>query len=148
MDDIIRTLRTPKECEILAKNALERGREDIAIQAKRRAIELKADEFDAESDAEKEAFQAVVAYEEVLSRKNGKRTRATHTRQMINRHGVIEAVERVVNRPDDAAGYTVLVEMGFEEFAFETVVVNHPDLFSAKALDQAKSRLASWQSDS
>ena len=123
---------------------MERGREDIAKQAKRKAIELRADEFGAKTDAEKEAIRAVVAYEEALSKKNGKRTRATRTWQMIERHGVIGAVERVVKRADNAAGYTVLVEMGLEEFAFEVVVINYPDLFSAKALDQAKSRLSSW----
>jgi hypothetical protein len=66
---------------------------------------------------------------------------------MIERHGIIGAVERAVNRPDDTLGYTALVEMGMQEFAFERVVQRHPDRFSAKALARSNERLKDWENN-
>lgn len=148
MDERILKLTTPKECANMAKNARERGRPDLAEQALKRSIQIKAEQFGSTSDVEKEAIQAIYAYEELLFKKNGKRTRASRTWQMIKRHGIIAAVERVVSRPEEAMGYKVLAEMGLEEYAFEQVVINHPDCFSAEALGRAKSRMASWRGDS
>ena len=109
---------TPEQCAIFARNALERGRPDLAEQARKRAVQLRADALNAQSEVEKEALQAVLAYEEVLARISGKRTRASRTWQMIERHGILETVKRAVNRPSETHGYTALVEIGLEEFAF------------------------------
>ena len=84
------------------------------------------------------------AYEEVLAKKNGKRTRASRTWQMIERHGIIEAVERAVNRPSETAGYTVLVEMGLLEYAFEAVILRHPARFSEAAVSVSRQRMSEW----
>ena len=37
---------------------------------------------------------------------------------MINRVGIIPAVEPAVNKPHDAAGYSALAEMGLEELLY------------------------------
>ena len=145
MDKRIEKLKTPEQCAIFARNAIERDRPDLAEQARKRAVQLRADSLGAESDVEKEALQAVFAYEEVLSRKNGKRTRASRTWQMIDRHGIIEAVERAVNRKTETQGYTFLVEMGLEDFAFEAVILRHPDVFSKKAILHSRARLKGWK---
>jgi hypothetical protein len=146
MDDRVGKIRTPEDCEKFARNALERNRPDLAIEAGRRGIELRAERYGAESAAEKEALQAVYAYEEVLTKKNGKRTRATRTWQMIERRGIIEAMERAVNRSAETQGYTALLEMGLEEFAFEAVILRYPELFSNEAVAKSKERLSSWKS--
>lgn len=86
-----------------------------------------------------------MTYEEVLTKKNGKRTRAGRTWPMINRHGIIEAVERTVNRTDVTMGYKALLEMGLEEFAFEAVVLRYPELFSDKAISISKERMQTWK---
>ena len=117
----------------------------MANEAKQRAVELRAESYGVESAAEKEALQAVYAYEEVLAKKNGRRTRATRTWQMITRHGVIEAMERAVKRDAETQGYTFLVEMGLEKYAFEAVILRHPDLFSEDAVTKAKERLQQWR---
>ena len=145
MDKRVKNLSTPKQCETFAKNAMERGRPDLAKEARKRAIQIRAGEDGAASTVEKEALQAVYAYEEVLERKNGRRTRATRTWQMIERHGVIEAVERAVNRPGETQGYKLLVEMGLEEYAFEAVILRHPEYFTEEAKAKAKERLADWR---
>jgi hypothetical protein len=145
MDDRVKRLRTPEECDTFAKNAIERGRTDLALEARRRSVELRARAVGAKSEAEHEALEAVYAYEEVLSRKNGKRTRATRTWQMIRRHGIIEAVERAVNRSVETQGYLSLMEMGLEEFAFEAVILRHPESFSPVAVKVASERLKAWK---
>lgn len=145
MDERVKKIKTPEGCEIFARNALERNRPDLAAETKRRAVELRADLYGAKSEAENEAIQAVYAYEEVLTKKNGEKTTASRTWQMIKRHGIIEAVERAVNRRNEAQGYTALVEMGLEDFAFEAVILRHPKLFSDDAVARSKERLSEWK---
>ncbi len=145
MDERIKRIKTPEKCEIFARNALDKGRPDLAAEAKRRAVELRAELYGAKSKAENEALQAIYAYEEVLTKKNGKKTKASRTWQMINRHGIIEAVERAVNRRAETQGYTALVEMGLEEFAFEAVILRHPELFSDEAVAKSKERMSEWK---
>ena len=140
MIDIIDVLKTPEALERLIENVQIRLPE-MALRARRKAIELRAAKHNANSDAEKEALQAVYAYEEILTKKNGRRTKASRTWQMINRHGIIEAVERAVNRPQETIGYTVLVEMGLPDLAFEAVILRYPHLFSVKAVERSKMRM-------
>ena len=144
MDKRVKNLDTTKKCEIFAKNATDHGRPDLALEAKNRAIQLRAELHNAETTAELEALQAVYAYEELLFRKNGKRHRANRTWQMIKRHGIIEAVERAVKRDVVTQGYTTLVEMGLQEHAFEAVILRHPEVFTDEAVRVSKARLKEW----
>lgn len=141
MDDRVAKLKTPEECAVFAKNVIERGRPDLALAARRRAVQLRAESFGATSEVERECIEAVFAYEEVLSAKRGHRQPASRTWPMIKKYGVIEAVERVVKRDTDPIGYTALVEMGLEELAFEAVILRHPSVFSAEAVARSKERL-------
>jgi hypothetical protein len=140
MDPRVARLTTPDECVQLAINAPE-----LADDARVRAIQLRAASHGANSDAEREAIEAVYAYEEVLSRIRGKKVRASRTWQMIKRHGILPAVERAVDRADETAGYTALVEMGLEKFAFEAVILRHPTVFSAKAVERSEERRKEWK---
>jgi len=63
---------------------------------------------------------------------------------MIDRHGIIEAVDRAVSRREETAGYTALLEMGMQDFAFEMVVLRHPELFRSETVARAKNRVAEW----
>ena len=145
MDKRIQRLDTLKKCENFARNATERGRPDLAKESRQRAVQLRAQEHDAKSAAEKEALQAVYAYEDLLTNKNGRNTRASRTWQMIKRHGIIEAVERAVKRNAVTQGYTMLVEMGLEEHAFEAVILRHPEVFSDEAVRISRTRLTEWK---
>lgn len=144
MDERVARLKTPKDCEQLAKN-VEAKLPELAREARRRAIELRAAEHNAQSEAEREALKAVYAYEEVLSVKNRRKTRAARTWQMIDRHGIIKAVERAVNRPDDATGFTALMNMGMADLAFESVVIRHSGVFNQETVARAKARLEKWK---
>ena len=60
---------------------------------------------------------------------------------MIERHGILEAVERAVNRKEETVGYTSLVKMGLEDYAFEAVILRHPSFFSASAVQRSQERI-------
>lgn len=145
MDVRVARLKTPEDCERFIKNAIRLNERELADQARRRAIELRASEYGASSQAEKECLQAVYAYEEVLSKKNGRRTRATRTWQMIERHGILASAERAVDRNTETAGYKALAEMGLQEFAFEAVILRHRELFSESAIRRSEERMKEWQ---
>jgi hypothetical protein len=144
MDERIKRLKTPADCEKFAKNAIRLGRPDLADETRIRAVELRANEYGANSQAEKECLQAIYAYEEVLTKKNGRRTRASRTWQMIKRHGILEAAERAVNREEPTIGYKALADIGMQEYLFEAVILRHPELFSEGAVQKSKDRLKEW----
>jgi hypothetical protein len=145
MDERVLKLKTPDDCERFAKNVSERGRPDLAREAKERSVQLKAESYGAATQVERECLAAVYAYEEVLSAKNGKKTKASRTWQMINKHGILPAVERAVNRPQETMGYTALLEMGLEDYAFESVVVKYSELFSEEAVSRCAERIRDWR---
>jgi hypothetical protein len=140
MDERIQQLKTPEECMQLAINVQDKN-PDLAREARRRAVELRAASHGIKSAVELELLKALYAYEEVLSEKNKRRTRASRTWQMIDRHGIIVAAERAVNRKIEATGYKVLVAMGLHDLTFEAVIVRHPDKFSQEVVARAKERL-------
>ncbi len=109
------------------------------------AIELRAAAYGASTEAERECLEAVYAYEEVLTSKNGRKTRASRTWQMIKRHGILGAVERAVNRKEETVGYTVLLEIGLQDYAFEAVVLRYPELFSIETIQRSSARIAGWK---
>ena len=60
----------------------------------------------------------------------------------IKRYGIIEAVQRAVSRPPEAAGRVTLRDLGLEGLAFEAIVVRHETSFSDAAITVSKARLA------
>lgn len=132
-------LKTPADCEIFAQN-VEKEHPELAREARRRGVEYRAFEYGAATDAEREALQAVYAFEEVRSQQTGKRARANRTWQSIQRNGIIATVDKVVARNTATDGYASLIQAGMQEFTFEAVVLRYPAQFSDKAIEQAKKR--------
>ena len=60
---------------------------------------------------------------------------------MIKRHGIIPAVERVVTKREVSSGFTALAGMGLMEFAFEAVILRHPESFSEEATAMSLRRM-------
>ena len=144
MDDRIKKLKTPKECEIFSRNAVAQERPELEAKAKQRAIEIRTAAYGATSDAERECLEAIYAYEEILFLKHGRRVKASRTWQMIKRRGIIAAIEQAVDRSDGTAGFSALKEVGLENFAFEAVILRHSSLFSASAVDRSRDRMAQF----
>jgi hypothetical protein len=141
MDYRVARLRTPAECAIFASNARARNHPELALAAQRKAIDLQVATHTTGSALEAEGLAAVYAYEALLTRRNGKKTRATGTWQAVKRYWIIEAVQRAVCRPPEPAAIT-LRDLGLQDLAFEALVVRHEASFSAAAIEVAKARLA------
>jgi hypothetical protein len=141
MDPRVARLKTVADCENFAENALARGAPALAAQARERAVQIRAALHGATRDVERECLEAIYAYEEILSAEKGRRTKASRTWQMIKRHGIIPAVERVVTKREVSSGFTALEEMGLREYAFEAVVLRHPEEFSAEAVKVSHHRM-------
>jgi hypothetical protein len=144
MDEMLEKCLTPESCEQYALN-IEKRFPERALAARRRAVELRAKSHGAETVAECEALEAVYAYERVLSSARGKKTRAGRTWPMIERLGIIAAVEQIVSRPGSSAGYAALIAMGMQDMAFEAVVLRHRQLFSQTAVARSEERLRGWK---
>jgi len=144
MDEIINKLQTPESCEQFARNVETRAPERAQL-ARTRAIELRAAAHGGTTAVEREALEAVYAYESAMSVGRARKFRASRTWQMIERYGILAAVERVVTRSQESSGYSVLVKSGFKDKAFEAVVLRHPDAFSGKAVEHSRNRLAAPQ---
>jgi len=145
MDERVARLKTVVDCERFAINAAERDRDDLAQEARQRLVEIKTEEYDAKSDAERAVIEAVYAHEEALTKKNGKRTRASRIWPMIRKYGIIPAIDRVVSRADETTEYALLLEMGLQDYAFEAAVLNYPELFSSDATSRSQARVDAWQ---
>ena len=113
----------------------------LKLEAQRVALER----FGATSSAEIESILAVLSYEQTLFQKHGKRQRAAYTWRMLQEHGIIAGVERVVLREAETQGYKALTSLGLKEFAFEAVVSRHPGIFSPKAVESSKSRIRDFE---
>jgi hypothetical protein len=145
MDERVAKLKTPEDCEQFARNVEARGKPELALEARRRAVQLQAAKYRANTAAEREALEAVCAYERVLYEKHGRHTRASRTWRMIEERGIIPAVEYLVTRKKETMGYKAVIAMGMPEMAFEAVVLRHPELFSAEAVQRSTERLEGLQ---
>jgi hypothetical protein len=83
MDPRVANLKTVADCDSFGVNARSRGAPHLADQARKRAIQIRADAYGAASEVERECLLAVYAYEEVLSARKGKRQPASRTWQLL-----------------------------------------------------------------
>lgn len=130
--------RTPESYEQFAINVQEKSPER-AKEARRRAIELRAELHGAKTQVEREALEAVFAYERMLFLKHGKQQRAAYTWRSIEKNGIIGAVERAVKK--ESPGYQLLVENGLQDKILEAVVVRHPEAFQPETVETCRRRL-------
>jgi len=147
MDPRVERLKTPQECEAFIQNARARGHEDLAKEARRRAVQLRTDAYGPKNPLERQCIEAIYAYEEALCARNGRRVSASKTWQDVRKLGPFTAVDKAVSRPDDESVHALLVELGLEQYAFENVVVAHPDEFGFEAVQQSRSRVTKRNGD-
>ncbi len=133
MHDLVMRINKPELCYVFAKNAIDRGHPELALQAYRRAVDLRAAQHVTDSDAEEAAIRAIYAYEEALSYRKGKRTRATGTWQLVNRKGVFSALAQRIQSRSTPDLTPVLIELGMEDYSFSATIKAHPQAFEALA---------------
>ena len=133
MHELVLRIKEPELCYVFAKNAERRGHPELALQAYRRAVDLRAEQHETGSDVEHSAVRAIYAYEEALSFNKGKRTRATGTWQLVNRHGVLPALYKRLNAGASEEVLPVLKDLGMEDYSFAAVREAYPDAFGKMA---------------
>lgn len=121
------------------KNAKNQQRMDVYWQAFRRLCELEGRNYD--DPLEREFYATLAAYEELLTAKNGRTTKASRTRQKLQRKGATQCLEEWAVATTPTEGFKLLIEAGLVELTGEYLVLKHPDQFSAKAVDRARERL-------
>jgi hypothetical protein len=147
MDETIARIKTPEGLEQFALN-VESHSPKHAQAARWRAVELRAAAHVATTAVERECFEAIYAYERTESQIRRKKFRASRTWPMVERRSIIPAVEHVVTRRAETTGFRTLIEMGFQDKAFEAVVLRHPDSFSDEAVRASRERLQELASSS
>lgn len=88
-----------------------------------------------EAELEQRVDETIQLYEQVTG------SAATRTRGMIDRHGVVEALSRLMLSPDLQRGFRALRDNDQLEETFEAVVTRSPALFSAEVVEAARWRL-------
>ncbi len=133
MHELVERIREPELCYVFARNAERQGHPELAIQAFRRAVDLRAGAYGATTDAEFAAVRAIYAYEEAISQQRGKRTRATGTWQMVNRFGLLATVhKRLQSRSQDDV-LPALKALGMEDYSFAAVCEAFPEITAEAA---------------
>lgn len=122
-------------------------RGSAACSANGAGSSLTSEKHQAQNQVERECLQAVYAYEEAQSNLKGRKFLANRTWQMINRHEIIAAVVRAVNRSNETMGYQTLVEMGMSAFAFERNILGHPTSFSEVVVSRSRKRVGEDAND-
>ena len=129
----------PKELEQLMVNAKRLGRDDVYWAAFRRLCEVEG--LGKGDDLHCDFYATLRAYEELLSEKNGRTTKANRTRQKLARHGVVKCLEDWASDSKETQGFTLLVANGLVELTGEFLVLKHPEHFSPAAIVSARKRL-------
>lgn len=121
MDKLVLRIKKPELCYVFAENALRREREDLAMQAYRRAVDLRAEEHEDISDAERMALKSFYAYEEAISYGQRKRKRATGTWQLVNKLGILPTLQKRISGKTAGEHLEALKKMKMEDYSFQAV---------------------------
>ena len=123
----------------LMANAKRLGRDDVWREAFRRFCALEgADQTD---PLHRGFFEMVAAYEQLLSERNARATRASPIRLRARNKGVVHCLEEWTTSKTPTESYALLTEKGFPEFTGEHLVLKYADQFSPAAVAAAKARI-------
>jgi len=146
MDEVIAKFKTPESCEQFAIN-VEGKQPERALEARRRAVELRAQQYGANTAVELDSLAAIYAYEWTLFKKHGRHQRAAYTWRKVRNDGIVGAVQDIVLSDKETVGFRALAQEGMLDMAFEAVVIRHPEAFLPAAVRKAQSRLAAWEEE-
>ena len=124
----------------LMANAKRLERDDVWWEAFRRLCELEG--MDQTDPLHRDFYEMLAAYEELLTEKNGRTTRASRTRQKLKNRGVVQCLEDWAVSSASTQGFELLIQNGLGELTGEYLVLKYPDSFSDKAITAARIRLA------
>lgn len=130
----------PTALRTLMQNAKRLGRDDIWREALGRLCSLESAEQT--EPLHREFYEMLAAYEQLLSEKNGRATRASKTRMKLKAKGVVTCLEDWAKGKAPSESFELLVANNLVEMTGEQIVLKYPDQFSPEAVEAAKARLA------
>ena len=136
MHELVLRIHEPELCYVFAANAAKRGHEDLAHQAYRRAVDLRAAEHTDVSESERLALKAFYAYEEALSWGQRKRKRASGTWQMVKKVGILPTLKKRLASQSGVEVAEVLKQLNMEDYSFRSVAAKI-DLDESNAAEAA-----------
>lgn len=132
----------PDAVRKLMANAKRLGNDEIWWRAFRHLCNLEGQGW--EEPLEREFYQTLAAYEELLTQKNGRRTPASRTRQKLRNKGVVRCLEDWATMPKPTEGFELLVKNGLSELTGEYLVTKFHGRFSETAVTAASRRLEEY----
>ena len=130
-------LKTQSEALQFMKNARRLGRQDSYDAAFRRYCELGGAEHSEKLMSD--VWKAISAFEIIMTERNGKTTRASRTRQKLQKDGAKKLVSDLATRAEPSDGFTTLVENGMADLTFEYIAIRHADEFDQEVIAAARS---------
>ena len=129
----------PTALRTIMANAKRLNDDKIWCQAFRRLCALEG--RDHTDPLARDFYGTLAAYEQLLTEKNGRTTRASRTRQKLKSKGLVQCLEdwAIGSAPTD--GFDLLIKHGLPELTGEYLVLKYPANFSAPAVAAAKRRL-------
>lgn len=143
--EFISKLTDPEGLRNVMDNARSKGREDVYWAAFRRLCEVEGMPYD--DPLHRDFHQVLTAYEELLTEKNGRTTKASRTRQKLARHSVEKCLEDWALSTTPTQGFELLTKAGMTELTAEYLVTQYPDRFSTAAVEAAQKRLNERRTD-
>jgi hypothetical protein len=137
--DFIARLKTANEARNVMANAKAKMQYPAYRAAFRRLCELEGRNYD--DPLHRDFYSMLAAYEELLTEKNGRTTKASRTRQKLTRKDVETCLEDWAISKTPTLGFSLLIENGMLELTAEFLIVKYSDRFSNRAVEAAKVRL-------
>ena len=131
----------PAALRTLMENAKRLGRTDIWREAFRRLCSLEG--AGQTEPLDRDFHETLAGYEQLLSEKNGRTTRAGRTRLKLKSKGAVQCLIDWATSKDVPEEFTLLVAAGLPEMTGEQLVVRYPDRFEPAVVAAATARLAS-----
>ena len=125
----------------LMENASRLDRDDIYWQAFRRLCALEGLIYD--DPLVRDFYEVLNAYEELLTLKNERTTKAVRTRQKLKNKGVEQClVDWALGAPTD--GFKLLIDKALPQLTAEYLVVKYEKRFPRAAVEAARRRLIEY----
>jgi hypothetical protein len=130
----------PEHLRTLMQNAKRMGREDIWREAFDQLCSLEG--ATQTEPLDRAFYSTLAAYEQLLTQKNRRATRASRTRLKLKGKGVVACLEDWAKSKEAPESFELLVANGMVEMTGEQLVLTYPDKFTPEAVAGATARLA------
>ncbi len=140
--DWIATCEDPEKLKTGMENARRHQRMDVYQAAADRLCDVESAALGLNCPIGKDFYKMLIHYENLLTDKNDRSTRATRTRQMLGRKNVVECLEGWALAKSETSGFRQLLADGKFYLTGEYIVHKHEKSFSKEAVANARKRLS------